>query len=355
MTILLLKGYNNYFNRIRKQEADISTYKTKSTSYLEYGEVNFNPNDGIITELVVGGDSQLLQSDYPLDFEESGSPDYLIAYNTKTIKIDNVDTIVNEIHSRWFILECVRIMNGQYKLALKRDVLIDYGEDIMQSPCYIEKGWIEDVNNPLVLNAEGFQGNQQKQDEQLLRDGSNCAWLVGYLKKNMDEAKSFTHTFPSAVPNLPELDSFTWSNCVTLYNLDGTVTSPLKVAAKYNADQSRMKYRVWYPSSYTLGWVNPKNIRLSMALGGGTYDASVEQSNTDWQSLTSTALDLEEHGLSSVSVGIAESEARTLAKEIFEHTFKWGYVNDYFNTLIASSSVSIDITISFVFSKWSSI
>ena len=49
MTILLLKGYNNYFNRIRKQEQDITVYKSKSTSYLEYGEVNFNPNDGIIT------------------------------------------------------------------------------------------------------------------------------------------------------------------------------------------------------------------------------------------------------------------------------------------------------------------
>ena len=58
MTILLLKGYNNYFNRIRKQEADITTYKTASTSYLEYGEVNFDPNDGIVTELIVGSEGQ---------------------------------------------------------------------------------------------------------------------------------------------------------------------------------------------------------------------------------------------------------------------------------------------------------
>ena len=329
MTILLLKGYNNYFNRIRKQEADITTYKTKSTSYLEYGEVNFNPNDGIITELVVGGDSQKIvtvvgqeTNSKPLDFEEAGSPDYLIAYNTKTIKIDNVDTVVNEIHSRWFILECVRIMNGQYKLALKRDVLIDYGEDIMQSPCYVEKGWIQDVNSPLVLNAEGFQGNQQKQGETLLRDSSNCAWLVGYIKKDMSEPKSFTHTFPSDVPNVPELDSFSWANCVTLYDLNGTVTSPLKVAARYSADKSTMKYRVWYPSAKTLGWVNAKNIRLTMSLAGGDYNAYVDQANADWQGMTSTALDLEEHGLAAVSIGIAESEARQLAKEIKEHTFK---------------------------------
>ena len=96
MTILLLKGYNNYFNRIRKQEQDISVYKAVSTSYLEYGEVNFNPNDGIVTELVVGGDLQKMASDKPLDFEESDSPDYLIAYTTTTV--NNVTT--NNIHSR---------------------------------------------------------------------------------------------------------------------------------------------------------------------------------------------------------------------------------------------------------------
>lgn len=100
MTILLLKGYNNYFNRIRKQETDITTYKTASTSYLEYGEVNFNPNDGIATELVVGSDSQLLQSDKPLDFEESGSPDYLICYNSKSVTVDGNTVVQNTIHSR---------------------------------------------------------------------------------------------------------------------------------------------------------------------------------------------------------------------------------------------------------------
>ena len=341
MTILLLKGYNNYFNRIRKQEADITTYKTKSTSYLEYGEVNFNPNDGIVTELIVGGDLQTMASNKPLDFETAGSPDYLIAYNTKTIKIDDVDTVVNEIHSRWFILECVRIMNGQYRLALKRDVLIDYGESILTSPCYVEKGWIENVDNPLVLNTEGFQGNQQKQSEKLLRDTTNCAWLVGYLKKDMSQAESFTYTFPTAVPDLPNLDSFSWANCVTLYNLDGSVTGALKQAAMFDANKSTMKFRTWYPSAKTLGWVNPKNIRETIYLSGGNYNASVDQANSDWAGLTSTALDLEEHGLSSVSIGIAEGEARQLAKEIYEHTFQWGYVNGFFNTLVNATKYTV--------------
>lgn len=147
MTILLLKGYNNYFNRIRKQEADITTYKTASTSYLEYGEVNFDPNDGIVTELIVGSEGQQITTvigtetnSRILDFEEAGSPDYLIAYKTVSITVDGQSYTTTEIHSRWFILECVRVRAGQYKLALKRDVLVDYGEDIMNSPCYVEKG-----------------------------------------------------------------------------------------------------------------------------------------------------------------------------------------------------------------------
>lgn len=93
MTILLLKGYNNYFNRIVKQEVDITTYKTASTSYLEYPTVNFDPNDGIATSLIVGGDTQKrtetinnVEVDKILDFEEMGSPDYLIVHDNTSIK-----------------------------------------------------------------------------------------------------------------------------------------------------------------------------------------------------------------------------------------------------------------------------
>lgn len=93
MTILLLKGYNNYFNRIVKQETDISLYKTRSTSYLEYANVNFDPQDGIMTSLVVGGDTQKKietinnkEVEKILDFESGGSPDYLIVHESNVIK-----------------------------------------------------------------------------------------------------------------------------------------------------------------------------------------------------------------------------------------------------------------------------
>lgn len=73
MTILLLKGYNNYFNRIKKSESSISAYKTASTSYLEYANVNFDSQDGILTSLVVGNAQQQIMVP---PATEGGDPTY---------------------------------------------------------------------------------------------------------------------------------------------------------------------------------------------------------------------------------------------------------------------------------------
>ena len=170
MTILLLKGYNNYFNRIRKSETSITAYKEASTSYLEYAGVNFDMQDGITTSLIVGCEHQKdteIVNQQPVEkilkWDEEGSPDYLIVHNNTSIK------------SRWFILEVVKIRGGQYKLALKRDVLVDFSDQIMNSPCFVEKGTINDLNDPLLLNPEGMQLNQIKTGEELLKDKTHCA------------------------------------------------------------------------------------------------------------------------------------------------------------------------------------
>lgn len=162
MTIVLLQGYNNYFNRIVKYEADITAYKEASTSYLEYPNVNFDPQDGILTSLIVGGPTQL-DGVNPLPFDRLGNPDYLICHNNDVID------------SRWFVLESVKIREGQYKLALKRDVLVDFNDQVMNSPCFVEKGSINDFYDPLLLNSEGMQFNQIKSREYYIKDKSNCA------------------------------------------------------------------------------------------------------------------------------------------------------------------------------------
>ena len=59
MNLIFLKGYNNYFNRIIKKESTIADYKAAVlddtiVNYVELTDINFNPNDGITTELIVG-------------------------------------------------------------------------------------------------------------------------------------------------------------------------------------------------------------------------------------------------------------------------------------------------------------
>jgi len=185
MIILLLKGYNNYFNRIVKKEDSITAYKEASTSYLEYPNVNFDPNDGVITSLVVGGPTQKLDTVQVLDFEDSGSPDYLIAYVNTT----NDGPIIK---SRWFITECDRVRNGQYKLSLKRDSLVDYFDDIKEAPCFIEKATITDTNNVLLYNNEGFNVNQIKTSETLIKDSSGVPWIVGYVSSKLSTGSKET-------------------------------------------------------------------------------------------------------------------------------------------------------------------
>ena len=330
MTILLLKGYNNYFNRIVKREADITAYKTASTSYLEYANVNFDPQDGIMTSIIVGGDTQKktetvnnVETTKILDFESGGSPDYFIVHEN------------NVIESRWFIVECVRVRAGQYKLALKRDVLVDFNDQIMNSPCFVEKGTISDPNDVLLLNSEGMSFNQQKQDEVVLRDKTNCAWLVGYLKKDMNTAQTITHTFPTDAPGAVALSGFDWANCVNFKNLDGSQSSALKVAATFNGDKSTCKFRVNYKDSK--GW--DYNLRESFTLAGNLLSVYSAGVNSDWEGLDSVAAYMDHHGKGNGRLGYAIMER--VGTELFDHTFHWDYITNYFNILVDSTKYSI--------------
>ena len=163
---LLLLHYNNYFNRIIKKENTIADYKTADADYKEASNINFNPGDGINTSLVLG----MGQTGSLFEGDEF---DYLVAYET----VDNV----TYIRSRWFILEQDRKRGGQYELTLKRDVIADNYNDVVDSPIYLEKGFINDVNDPLLYNSESMNLNQIKQLEIPLKDETQSGWVVGYI------------------------------------------------------------------------------------------------------------------------------------------------------------------------------
>lgn len=150
---LLYLSYNNYFNRIIKKESNLAEYRKFSCSLKE--QVSFNPNDGIETDIMV-------------NWTEEFIPDYCIV-------IAENGTIL----TRWFIKDFVRTRAGQFHAFLRRDVVADHLESILDAKCFVEKGYVSN-NNPLIFNKEDFFCNQIKKNEVLLKDNSSCSWIVIY-------------------------------------------------------------------------------------------------------------------------------------------------------------------------------
>lgn len=171
MTLYILE-YNNYYNRIVKKEDSLSAYLEYVLGTYE-GIINWNPNDGVKTTQVLN---------HPVD-----EGDYLLV-------VDDTNTIV----SRWFIVESTRLRNGQYQLTLVRDVMVDYYDDIINAPAFIEKATVVDIDDPAIYNSEDMTFNQIKQQEILLKDPTKCAWVVGYIPRDsFPKGQDITVEIPS--------------------------------------------------------------------------------------------------------------------------------------------------------------
>lgn len=164
MTIITLK-YNNYFNRLVKIGSDLSAYSPFIKNRIN--NVNFNPADGVTTTQIINA-------------PENEIGDYLLV-------VDN-DTV---ILSRWFILDDTRLRNGQYELQLRRDLIADAYSDVIKAPVFIEKATLNSAD-PMIFNSENMTYNQIKKSETLLKDGTDCAWIVGYMARN-DGSGNTTH------------------------------------------------------------------------------------------------------------------------------------------------------------------
>lgn len=178
---VLLLHYNNYFNRTIKKLETVDEYKAADSEsvtendvttviphWLETTGVNFVPGDGIATSFIVGT-SNISDMDF----------DYFLVYESVT----EGQVTTNTIKSRWFILEESRTRDGQYELGLRRDVIADNYDQVLDATTYIEKGNVQ-ADNPLLFNKEGLMLNQIKESELLLKDKSTCPWIVGYIAKD---------------------------------------------------------------------------------------------------------------------------------------------------------------------------
>ena len=168
MTLYIL-SYNNYYNRLVKSFDTMEGYEPYVIYTLQ--ATNFSPNDGVNTQHVIGVG------------EYDGTGDYLIA-------LDEDGSIV----SRWFIIDSVRTRAGQYNLTLRRDLIVDYYNIIVQSPMFIEKATLPDSDD-FIFNNEDMTFNQIKKSQTPLFDETGCPWVVGYIPRDsFKEAKKVEST-----------------------------------------------------------------------------------------------------------------------------------------------------------------
>lgn len=156
MSRLYLFNYNNYFNRIIKKGVTLSDY---GTPIYTLKDTNFFENDGVSATHTVNYNAY--------------DGDYIVITDDKDV-----------IKSRWFVVENKKQRGGQHTLNLRRDLIVDYYNQIITAPALINRAMIKDPTNPLIFNSEGFSFNQIKRNESLLKDLSKSAWYILYFAKN---------------------------------------------------------------------------------------------------------------------------------------------------------------------------
>lgn len=204
MNLYLLK-YNNYYNRIVKKFDTLQEYLILPYYNNDVIEnVNFNPNDDVDTVQIVN---------------TSGKFDYCI------LSADGI-----AITSRWFIIESKRERNGQYRLILRRDLVADNYQSIINAPCFIEKATVQQ-SDPAIFNNENMGFNQIKTSEVLLKDKTNARWMVGFFARNttMDEERTVTvnppavydtlDNFKKLYNNAKDVNGDVWNYCSIHYNI----------------------------------------------------------------------------------------------------------------------------------------
>lgn len=203
-----LNNYNNYFNRIIKGFETLAEYQTavgEGNYFLFSKAINYSPKDNVSTELIM--------NDCPFE------PDYLLILDSEL-----------SIVARWFVIRSTFTREKQRKYELRRDVIFDYKESLINAPMFVQKGHLPDSDS-FIVNDEGMSLNQIKSDETLLKDRTNSAWVVGYIAKDagsgnpsvqvQDEVFEYT-----SFSDLATAAGMNESDLSSVLNLDGTNTNP---------------------------------------------------------------------------------------------------------------------------------
>lgn len=160
--IYVFENFNNYANKTSLMYQTINLYPKAAYQ----ATINFNPNDGENTSLVLMYKDNVLAA--PVNLE----PDYAIV-------CDNSD----KIESRWYVTNSSRLSDSKFRIVLKRDIASDYKSEIMNSVAFVKRGWVNS-SNPLIFNSENGNYSQILRERVDLKDKSGKGGYIAFLAPN---------------------------------------------------------------------------------------------------------------------------------------------------------------------------
>lgn len=236
MTWILLCKFNNYYNRRKKAPRTtgaayvaihyaatgeypyIEGYPTSENEY-EERNVNFWENDGVDTAHV-----------FNCSREQIDVADYAVVYDSET------DAVI----SRWFIMEAVKNTYGQYNVTLHRDVIADNWDTVLDTDAMIQRGIIDDISNPLLLQKEGNTYNQIKKRETMLPDRLKARWAVGYITRPTNPSTIAVSVDPDITPRI--ITETEYNNLWVLANYQHILMTPEVYVGSGYEKQSRASH-----------------------------------------------------------------------------------------------------------------
>ena len=196
---IILYNFANYYNRKIFRLGTFEDYQALITPADENTpaqykgllreDFNFDFNDGVVASKILN------IKDNEDIFYSIQRPNYIVietSFNAGTVE----DPSIVKRLTRWYILQCKQIRGKQFQLSLRRDLLADKWDEIMQAPVFIERG-NPSIDDPAIFNREGFTYNEIKKNEFLLNNtklsGKGGGWIVGYLARFDESDKDHPH------------------------------------------------------------------------------------------------------------------------------------------------------------------
>ena len=128
---------------------------------------------------------------------------------------------------------------------------------------FIEKATL-DPDNPLIFNSENMSYNQIKQSETLLKDGTECAWIVGYMARNDGEG-NITHISGNVTTmNNQYISLTTMTKTQFINDIIGQTLSDSRIELTCSFNQENYPYdikTILYYENIGQGYVPPEKNR----------------------------------------------------------------------------------------------